>query len=616
MSHRDMHELLCCLLKMIKSEDKYKDLGNALVNGNVNIEFRNIDIDGQKIIKDMIKKIVTDFLTYNVYKRYNDEVITDFVNEIFLDFKEIVNEEDVLKYVSENVDKFGKIVFDYFNFHDQDYKYQCMAVANVVNLKLASVFTDLYLDYFMTDVEYDKYILPKNVIYGLDLVKYYNTSKKEEDIHKYLNTEFDDPVEKNLFLNYILSNVYADLKINGCNNALDDKIIFLTHKIDKRMKCFYDDKDFVINLVKKYINLYDGVKWYNFVDVRDSISFEDIDLIYKLDASYKHPEDIIKNATYVYTVMGEIQRMLFYQMENFCDMKWDNDQIVDWVSNLVDGNIRLNFESDNVFDDGDKDLYLDLVKLYMASICYEYLNYKVDELNSEEESVYNYLDSDIDTSDCLDLYEDEEDRNVIINSLIENFYCDSKIEVLSRKKMVNDGKFRKVLKFNPFIYLEYRRAFGSLLPLETSKSTEYGNLILGKISDIMSYSNYVNDSHEIRYVDLAQIFKNDSSMLYMKDDEVAGFVVSNIYENLKLKDKLMDNERAFVSMIENDQLDINLLLDNEDYYGRLLFIFYAMNEDYFDDEKFRQLRSFGCKEKIKILKKFDPFYDEDYEILK
>ena len=155
-----------------------------------------------------------------------------------------------------------------------------------------------------------------------------------------------------------------------------------------------------------------------------------------------------------------------------------------------------------------------------------------------------------------------------------------------------------------------------MLPLETSKSTEYGNLILGKISDIMSYSNYVNDSHEIRYVDLAQIFKNDSSMLYMKDDEVAGFVVSNIYENLKLKDKLMDNERAFVSMIENDQLDINLLLDNEDYYGRLLFIFYAMNEDYFDDEKFRQLRSFGCKEKIKILKKFDPFYDEDYEILK
>ena len=616
MTHGDMHELLKCLLSLINSEDKYKDLGIALINGKVNIDLRNCEVDSNKIVNDLIKMIVTDFLTYNVYKRYNDEFISDFASEILSDFKNIVTEEDVLKYVSDNVDKFGTIIFEYFVFHDQNYNYQCMAVANVVNLRLSTVFTDLYLDYFMTDVEYGYHVLSNNVIYGLDLIRYYNINKDDEDIVKYLNGEFEDPVLKNNFLNYILSNVYANNKINGCCDSFDRTIVNLTEKIDRRMKCFYDDNSFVNNLVKKYINIYDDVKWYDFVDIRDSINFDNVDIIYKLDSSYKHPEDVIKNATYVCTIMGEIQNVLFYHLDYFINLNYDNEKIISRISDLIDGYAPLNFDPGCVLVNCDKGFYLDLVKMYLSSICYEYLNYKEDEMDSDEESVYNYLDSNIDMNDSFDLFEDDEDRRVIINSLIEYFSCGSKIEVLSRKKMVEDNKFKKLFKINPYMYLEYRRICGSLLPLETSKSTEYGNLILGKIGDIIYYSNYVNDRHEIKYEDLGQIFKQDSGFIDMEDNEVAGFVVSNIYENLKMKKKLSDNENKFISLIEDDQLDIDSLLDDEDYYGRLLYIFYTMNEDYFNDDKFRRLRRIDRNSKIKILKKFDPFYDEDYEILK
>ena len=616
MTHGDMHELLKCLLGLINSEDKYKDLGIALISGNVNIDLRNCEVDSHKIVNDLIKMIVTDFLTYNVYKRYNDEFISDFANEILSDFKKIVNEDDVLKYVSDNVDKFGNIIFEYFVFHDQNYNYQCMAVANVVNLRLSTVFTDLYLEYFMTDVEYGHHVLPNNVIYGLDLISYYNVNKNDEDILEYLNAEFKDPVLKNNFLNYILSNVYANNKINGCSDDFNRNIVNLTEKIDRSMKCFYDNKNFVVNLVNEYINIYDDVKWYDFVDIRDSINFDNAEIIYKLDSSYKHPEDVIKNATYVCTIMGEIQKVIFYHLDFFINMNYDNDMIIDRITDLINGYAPLNFDPGCVLVNCDKNSYLSFVKMYLSSICYEYLNYKREELDIDEESVYNYLDSDIDKDECFDLFEDDEDRRVIINSLIEYFSCDSKIEVLSRKKMVADDKFKKLLKFNPYMYLEYRRICGSLLPLETSKSTEYGNLILGKIGDIIYYSNYVNDRHEIKYEDLGQIFKQDSSFIDMEDNEVAGFIVSNIYENLKMMENLSDNEKSFISVIENDQLDIDSILDDEDYYGRLLYIFYTMNEDYFNDDKFRKLRRSDYSEKIKILKKYDPFYDEDYEILK
>ena len=314
--------------------------------------------------------------------------------------------------------------------------------------------------------------------------------------------------------------------------------------------------------------------------------------------------------------MGEIQRFLFDQVESFCNSKWENDQIIDWIINLVNGDIKLHFDYDLIFDKNDRDLYINLVKMYLVSICYECLNYKVDNLSMEEESLYNYLDNNISSYECLELFDDEVDKNIIVNNILDYFYSDTKLEVLSRKKIVDDGKYNKILKINPFMYLEYRRVFGSLLPLETSKSTEYGNLILGKISDIISYSSTISDYHDIKYEDFAQIFKNESEMLYMTNEEIAGFIVSNIYENLKLNNKLTNNENDFISLVEDEDFDIEEILLNEDYYGRLLYVFYEMNEDLFNDDKFRKLRKYNNGEKVKVLKKYDPFYDEDFEILK
>ena len=616
MSHEDMDNILYSLYNCMKQGEEYTNLSYALTRGNLNFTFNDSSLDSSKLVSDLIKKIVTDFLTYNLYKRYIGKELSDDEKNILVDFEEIVDGEDVIKFVNDNLDKFSVIISDYFSFQKEDNNYKCMAIANVVNQNLSSAFTDLYLDYFMTSLDYDKYLLPRNIIYGLDLLEFYNNYIEDDSINRYLNNEFESKVDLYNFLNYILSNVYANLKINGSNDEFDEKIVKLTEKIDKCMKCFYDDKNFIINLVKKYKDIYNNVKWYDFRDIRDSFEVEKLDIIYKLDPSYKHPNDVIKNATSVSTIMGEIQRFLFDQVENFCNSKWENDQIIDWIINLVNGDIKLHFDYDLIFDKNDRDLYINLVKMYLVSICYECLNYKVDNLSMEEESLYNYLDNNISSYECLELFDDEVDKNIIVNNILDYFYSDTKLEVLSRKKIVDDGKYNKILKINPFMYLEYRRVFGSLLPLETSKSTEYGNLILGKISDIISYSSTISDYHDIKYEDFAQIFKNESEMLYMTNEEIAGFIVSNIYENLKLNNKLTNNENDFISLVEDEDFDIEEILLNEDYYGRLLYVFYEMNEDLFNDDKFRKLRKYNNGEKVKVLKKYDPFYDEDFEILK
>ena len=188
-------------------------------------------------------------------------------------------------------------------------------------------------------------------------------------------------------------------------------------------------------------------------------------------------------------------------------------------------------------------------------------------------------------------------------------------EFKARKKIVDDGKLKSILRFNPYIFLEYRRIFGILLPNETSKSTEYGNSILGILCDIIPYSKNLEDN-VINYYKISRVFKGDYYSINMDLNEIVGFILSNIYENLISKDKLSEEENNFVRSMENNLIEINDIIDDDELFGQLLFYFFNLNDEYLNDEILKKLRNSGNNEKVKVLKKYDPFYEMDSEILK
>ena len=58
------------------------------------------------------------------------------------------------------------------------------------------------------------------------------------------------------------------------------------------------------------------------------------------------------------------------------------------------------------------------------------------------------------------------------------------------------------------------------------------------------------------------------------------------------------------------------IINNDDLLGEILFYFFSLNDEYLNDDKLKNLRNSGNREKVKVLKKYDPFYEIDREILK
>lgn len=618
MSNREIDELLFNLRKRMDKGVEDKELSLILSNELIYDIFKDeFQIDSNKMVDDMLKKILTDFYAYYLYEFELDKKLDKNINVILNDFNELSTEEDAINYIRSDLNRFKLIIDGYFEYHKNSIMYQAEVMANVVNMRKGLEFTSLYKDFFAVDIDYESKLLPHNVMVGLELIDTYKRSNYDDNkIINYLNIEYENKKDKYDFLNYILSNIYANIKLNGCKNDNDKNIVKLVEHLNKNMRCFYDDDSYVINLVKTYNNLYENIKWFEFKDIRDYYPYEDIDIIYKLDNTYKHPQDIIKNATSVYTITGKIQEFLYVSVENLIDMGYSNEEIIEWIIQLIDGRLQIYFNKNNIFDYNDDELFLNLIKLYLASSYYEYCNYTYADLNVNDINLFEHMDNGINAFDCLDLYEEDDDKQLIVEKYLDYSYCKENTEILARKKIVYDNRLNNAIKMNPFLYLEYRRVFGSLLPLETSKSTEYGNLIIGKIFDIISLSDSLDDEHNIKYTDLAQMFKNDSYDIYMDMDDIIGFILSNIYENLINKiDKTYD-ELDFINNIENNNFDIESIILDEDSLGKLLLYFFNLNGDYFTDDKLKKLRNNYKDKKVKTLKKLDPFYDVDNEILK
>ena len=606
MSNREIDELLYSLKN--KLMDKLGNLelsiliSNDLLNDYVSKVF-SYDFDNDKIIR----KIVTDFYAYYLYKIEIGDDIEEFSKNILDELIELEG-EDISDYINNNLDIFSFMIDKYYEYHENSIVYQCKVMANIINKRRFSEFEDLYSEFFYVDFNYEFLVLPKLINCGLEFRDYCNNDDKK--IFIYLNNEFENQIDKNYFLNYILSNVYAYLKINGCENEDESNLVKLTEKMDRRMKCFYEDNKFVIKLVKKYFDIYSDIKWFEFKDVRDNIDFNEIDLIYKLDDSYKHPLDIMKNANNVSTILEYIQNFINGVLENLTMQDKSDEEIIEFFNKIFNDEILIKY--DNFLFNKKNDKYFRyLIKLYFLSSYYEYCNYNRDSLLQGEEKIYDYIDSGININDGLDIYENEEDQEIIISSVIDYMFSKESLEFKARRKIVEDGKMKNILSFNPYLMLEYRRLFGVLLPNETSKSTEYGNIILSTLCNIIPFSKYNLD-----YQKIARVFKRDHYSINMDLNEIVGFIISNIYENIIIKEELTEEENNFVRNMEDNIIEINDIVDNDELFGKLLFYFFNLNDEYLNDDMLKKLRNSGNREKVKVLKKYDPFYEMDNDILK
>ena len=616
MNNREIDELLYNLRKRMDKGLEDKELSIFLSNNlSSSIISNEFSLNDNNISWELIRKIVSDFYAYYLYKIECRENIDSNIKEIVDDIKEL-SCDDIIDYVKYNLFKFYIIIKKYFEYHKQSIDYQCEVMANVVNKRLGTELTGIYKEFFFVDFSYEYLLVQNNVMIGLELRDYCLDSLNDNTIIQYLNVEFENKVDRNNFLNYVLSNVYASLKINGCNSKEDLDLVKSTEQIDKKMKCFYDSDEYVINLIKKYFDIYNNVKWFEFKDIRDYISFENVELIYKLDNCYKHPMDVLKNAKEVYTVMEKVQEFLFNSIEKLVIENKDDFEILEWIKKLINNKVMVCYSEKTIFSYEDDQLFKNLIKLLLLSSFYEYCNYDLDNIDISEMNLYKYIDDGLDGMEGLSIFEDDEDCEIIINKFIDYYFSKENIELMAKKKIVQDNKFKNIIKFNPYMFLEYRRAFGFLLPLETSKSTEYGNIILGILFDIISLSDNLEDDHGIKYQDLAQMFKNDFFEIHLDLDEIIGFILSNIYINLNSRGNINDDEKLYIISMENNQLNVDDIINNDILFGELLFYFFNLNGEFLNDNKLKKFRKNYSEDKIKVLKKYDPFYEIDRDILK
>lgn len=618
MLNKKIDKMLDDLKKSLENYYHVNNISEFVAFILMDIDLSNHFLQKYEIIDDnkinlLVEKIVTDFYAYNLYRQEINETLDNNTETILLEINELQTADDILNYVHNNFKKFIAIVEGYYDFNDRSQKFKDKTIANVINGHLEMVFEDLYSDFFDVDYHYEKYIKDDNIILGLNMIK--NCPPNDVNSQSsFFKIEFENDIDRNHFLSYMLSNVYAYLKINGSSNDFEKNLVKLTEKIDFRMKCFYEDESFVSEMYNIYYNMYKDTNWTNFKDIRDNLDISNVDIIYKLDCKYKHPQDIMKNTDYAYTLMEQINEYYMFMLDDLRDQNFSDEEIVEYFKNFLSGEIPINFER-CIFSPEDKEYFIYLSKLLFISQFYEYANYTEDELDYGEEQILEYLDT-CTTREALELFDNNNDSEIILNKVIDYLFILDEVDVMVREKAVDDNKFETIMNINPFMYLEYRRVFGSLLPGETSRSTECGNLLISTLVDIVYNNEKINCDEEINYQDIARLFVNNMKNLYLSTKEMLDFILSNIYENLINKKDLNIDEKSYIELIEDEDFSIEEYLDDEEIIGALLFYFMNVNNNgYFDDKKIQKLRN-NTKRlgKVKVLERLDPFYDIDKPI--
>lgn len=565
-------------------------------------------------IEEVIKKMTTDFYAYNLFKLECDETLCDEIKQILYDICNLEDERQLVDYVKNNTDKFIYITTDYYEFHNHNSVYINKAIANIVNKSLGLNFSRLYNNFFKNEYSYKEYLLSYNVNKGLLFVKEYNDNQNLDCIKEFLNKEFDNRIEINGFINYVLSNVYAYLKTNKVENEELNKLISVTEKLNFRMYCYYEDDKIIEYLFKTYYDLYKNSKSFDFNDIRDNINPENLNTVKELDNSYKHPSELLKDANNVFSITECVIDEFNEYIVNLVDEEFSEEDIFDQINQVILGDVKIDHFT--IFNNSNNDYFIVILKLIMVSSFYEYCNLKRDELDQDSLELLDKIDDDINVKEAISLFDNQENSYKLIEKYYEYCFSDFHTTYEAMVKIVKEKKLHKIFKMNPYCILDYRKRFGLMFPFENTMTVDLGNDIVSTINNMLfaNYSANVCNDVEI-FNEISQLMKLSVDDYSLTQEQLIGFVMTNIYEHLKVKKNITEEEKDFILDMEEENIDFDDIINDDDYFGQLLSQFYYFNIHYFDEKSMTKLRhntnNYG---KIKVLEKYDPYYYEDKDI--
>ena len=594
-----------------------KKYGSKNVGYNISQIITNMIKEGKSAIEiffveEMLKKILTDFYVYNLFKIERKKNIDKNVKKTLDDINILNSEKDVVDYILNHLNSLEYLISDYYEFHSHESSYISKVIANVINKSYEQEIFRLYNNFFNSYEGYYQYILSDNIKKGLAFIEEYKEKQTYSCISKFLNNEFDDSIERNHFISYILSNIYANLKINNISGEEINKLISLTEKLNFRMYCFYDNEKLLKYLFDSYYDLYQNYKWYDFIDIRDKISINNLETIKKLDSSYEHPTELIKDATDISSIDKYVEDDILSYLTLLINEGNEDDVIIEKLKDVVFGRTQIpNFlELDN------NDFIVNFRALIVSKY-YEYVNLNYDEMELADQELFDELDDDIDFISAINLFNDEENTQRLVEQFYNYLFIDYKTDYQAMHKIIDDDKLGKLFKMNPNCLLDYRKIFGYIFPTETIETVDFVNDLMSTINNIIAtnYQAHVCSDNEI-YNEIVQVLKLSCDDFQVTIYEMIGSIVCNIYERLKMKNKLTNEEKMFIKKLENDELDIDEIIDDDENFEQLIRIFEQHNEHYLDLNTMCKLRSNTKKRgKIKILEKYDPYYYLDKDCL-
>ena len=395
------------------------------------------------------------------------------------------------------------------------------------------------------------------------------------NIKEYISSNFRNEEEKNNFIKYLISLVYAYLKYCGIEDELTDEekvIIEYIENDDNAFNVIYNNKEIFVLVIQIIYNLY--YDYGEYYDYRDKV--DNKELFSKLDDTYlntrneQYKFDSVNTELYLGYVLAsfEAESMPFEEIYNY--LTEDRMSIYD---KLFSAKLDPRFE---------KEYKQEIIRKIISDV-YEYQCYLTTYLNKEINNNHYIKINNLNKYDLNSLLQYFRDNYM---SLLEYYYLYQHESIYTSEKarlhLYNKKEFYKLSEINKYSFSRYMPIL--LNTIVELTSVDYMNKCISAIA-----TDYKN-------CDIDDILKMLNSMCL------------NIYENLligTIDEKNMPYLKIFIECTDN--IGQNLINDKETR-KKLESLFLKINNygvAYSEEIKIRKLIT--DENNQKILKKLNPF---------
>lgn len=381
----------------------------------------------------------------------------------------------------------------------------------------------------------------------------------------------------------------------------------------KRVLSVVDDNYITkIALILKLPSEYDNL-FYHYADTCgvDRINAKSL-CINKINGSNKD----ISSCLFDYYAMKDISSDSAF----FTDLYKIIDDNLEYYYNDVDELQEL-IENNKSVIDGLNELYginkneeINYIKLYLSSLFYSYMATYINIVDTDD----YYVDEDTRFIDIYNSLNDIDNINEVISifnsnidEILDIFYIYSNLDKEGKDRVhaniINKNKINNVINICPFSIMMYKRYFSMYYNNEELKCIEIGRITIEVINDM------IKNAYDCKY-NFNDVIKNTvniikSSSMDYNIDKWLKYLCSNVYENIKLKDKYDKDESSFIKVV-NDNTMINSIFNYEYLVEYIVKKFYEFNSEIYDEKVLKDLRDNTCDSDKTLIKKINPFYEE------